>query len=243
MYIPRDAILKIEMRAWYDLVCTNGPTTRSETRNEPYTCRGPLPSSALEVLAEPELTNDEDIRLFNEMHAAGRLVRTDYEEWRKIELPPHMKGQGYMIVSDTVVTRTPYLVRQTMEEYEHKLRILLLKYNLAHYEIKRRYYGSDMQIAEAQTHEISIGRDGKVKPDNPYIGLNANYMQSISDRGAFEVLIHEIAHAIVQEYKPSFFGVGHDDLWKKVCIRIGGTGKQYYDPEANNEFVYRDYYY
>lgn len=60
-----------------------------------------------------------------------------------------------------------------------------------------------------------------------------------------EVVPHEVAH-IVCILKPHF-GDGHDDGWKEVCIRLGGTGCVTYDTQfdlrvdrmARKQYIYR----
>lgn len=69
------------------------------------------------------------------------------------------------------------------------------------------------------THETRIlHADGSIKKRPYKITLNKNYALQSTKETLTEVLLHEIAHAIV--------GVkhGHDAVWLEKAIEIGATG-------------------
>lgn len=66
--------------------------------------------------------------------------------------------------------------------------------------------------------EISISR--------PLSNLN-------DEKKVMDIILHEIAHALVG------YGHGHDKVWRRKCIEIGGDGKRCYSLETTNTF--KDY--
>jgi predicted SprT family Zn-dependent metalloprotease len=112
-------------------------------------------------------------------------------------------------------------------------------------------------LSNAQTHktarQLGGARDnsapaGMAVYDNQtrdaLVILNRRAIQQGYHHILDEVIPHEIAH-IVCLAKPHF-GSGHDDGWKEVCIRLGGTGQVTYDTEFDlrkDTMVRRQYIY
>ena len=51
------------------------------------------------------------------------------------------------------------------------------------------------------------------------IGVSAWLVENNSWAQIFNILVHEIAHALCP-------GHNHDKVWKQTCLRLGGTGKR-----------------
>jgi predicted SprT family Zn-dependent metalloprotease len=53
------------------------------------------------------------------------------------------------------------------------------------------------------------------------IALNRIYTRLNSEKAVYEILLHEIAHALTP-------GHHHDGVWQRKCIEIGGNGQTYH---------------
>ena len=55
---------------------------------------------------------------------------------------------------------------------------------------------------------------------------NNDYIALIFDKLFLEVISHEIAHIATMHMYNS---LGHDWLWKEICLKLGGNGKQFFE--------------
>lgn len=225
------------MSQWLALTARNG-TAGPRTRSEASVVREPLPSKdAFVRLTEPELVTAQDRDVFAALGRDGKLVRVEYRDWCNILLPDHMLGVGHVVVPGMddfyAVSRRPHLVAQSMQEYKYKLEWLLENAFKIDFKVDVELHDNDRYIGMTRFRHAAIG-------GRNVIALSAPKVTRMSDRGVFECVVHEIAHALVGLYRPTLFGVAHDDLWKKVCIRLGGTGNRFYVGDEHNQFVYYD---
>jgi hypothetical protein len=58
------------------------------------------------------------------------------------------------------------------------------------------------------------------------LSFSAGLMSLYNEKEARYTVLHEIAHALVGHSH------GHDYVWRRKCIEIGGTGEQYVSREA-----------
>lgn len=72
---------------------------------------------------------------------------------------------------------------------------------------------------------VSMDREnpGICDYDTKSIVISSLYFPRCTDRGALNVIIHEIAHALCPFQ-------GHNEVWKKKCIELGGNGQIFFDP-------------
>jgi len=74
----------------------------------------------------------------------------------------------------------------------------------------------------------STNRFGYVKHSKKEIGMSRK-LSEINPKAIVErVIRHEVAHALLGK------GVGHNMLWKRTCISIGGDGKTKYSAVDTN---------
>ncbi len=55
------------------------------------------------------------------------------------------------------------------------------------------------------------------------ISLSGRYIPHCTYRGVYNLIVHEIAHALCP-------GNGHGPMWKRKCMMFGGDGKVEFDP-------------
>ena len=59
---------------------------------------------------------------------------------------------------------------------------------------------------------------GFCNPEKKQIELSEYLVPYMTDKAVRDVIIHEIAHALTSGYK-------HDEVWRRKCIALGGSGE------------------
>jgi len=76
---------------------------------------------------------------------------------------------------------------------------------------------------ELKRWEVSLNRRkrsfGVCNYTDEQIQLSSVLIPEMTDKAIFETIIHEIAHALTR-------GHGHDYVWRRKCIELGGDGER-----------------
>lgn len=65
------------------------------------------------------------------------------------------------------------------------------------------------------------------------IELNPQYVELNEENEVRDTILHEIAHALAGK------GHHHDDYWRRICLRIGGSGNRTGDSKVMLAYRYR----
>jgi predicted SprT family Zn-dependent metalloprotease len=76
-------------------------------------------------------------------------------------------------------------------------------------------------------------RVGNCRYRTKTISISKNYIPKLNEEEVIDVLLHEIAHALVGKKQ------GHGYVWKKTAIEIGCNGLRLYHGQANVEAKYK----
>lgn len=78
-------------------------------------------------------------------------------------------------------------------------------------------------------YDRAVRRAGACNFQKRKITVSRHYAAQVSDEEFRQILLHEIAHAIAGSAH------GHDEVWRKVAIRIGYTGGRLINTNINIE--------
>lgn len=65
--------------------------------------------------------------------------------------------------------------------------------------------------------------------------FSKKYIEFYDEEEVRDTIIHEIAHAMTK-------GHNHDEVWRNLCLRLGGSGEEFYD-DVDDEFLKSRYKY
>lgn len=168
------------------------------------------------------------------------LPATTFDEWLSIPLPPGLKAPEHVRITDAVVDRTPKQIDDAFRTYKYKIEYLLEnKYTeAAHYKVvvnedgASKYGGDVMAEVLGSRPPLRIGDAESGPVDKPQIVLYKRVMRKVSEIEVFLVVLHEIAHIL--DKSDAIFRDAHNDLWRNICLQIGGDGNRYGDRAVSN---------
>lgn len=77
--------------------------------------------------------------------------------------------------------------------------------------------------SELNTWKISFNKRkssfGLCNYTDKEIQLSSVLIPTMTDKAIFETIVHELAHALTK-------GHGHDSIWRRKCIELGGDGQR-----------------
>ena len=99
----------------------------------------------------------------------------------------------------------------TKQEAQREATALLIQHHLSHWNFK---------------FDAAKRRLGVCRHQSRTIGLSVAYLSLATKNEIKDVILHEIAHALVGK------GHGHDNVWRNKLIEIGGDGQRLYKGTA-----------
>lgn len=173
----------------------------------------------------------DDVRLKHRTYralyrsAVKGFEKTTYEEWDSIPIPAGLKPPEHIQLSEYVVMRTPEQIDNAMEVYKHKTMELLRKYDLGNYDV-RIVEKPKPGLRHSLAYTVGYGY-------RKHIALVRPHMCRLPDNIVFDIVLHEIAHALDKTPRPVYgdpkLDHGHGPVWQKICLAIGGNGERFYD--------------
>lgn len=191
------------MEGWLNLVAaTAGPKRRRE-----LTAHAPVPPPYWRV----QLSRAQR----RERRALGRHPRTTYEDWRRMRTWHKAEYER----DGLVVSRTDRQTTNALECYAEKCERLLKKYGAG---------GWSVVVSD----ERDCGAFAYVNRGSGQLVLLKHELGARSDRDVFNIVMHEIAHVLDRrevttavDERGEVVDTSHDDVWRRLCVDIGGTGE------------------
>jgi len=85
---------------------------------------------------------------------------------------------------------------------------------------------------EFRFNEVSLNYFGWCNNDKKIISLSSQLTELNPEEKVRQTILHEIAHALTP-------GCAHNEIWRRVCLAIGGDGKRCYDEKTTETPVHK----